>query len=652
MYLLPSRNALLPAAAVALSLLCCRSAAAHEAAPVANFALTDSAGKKQDLYDLKGKKGVVAVFLSFECPVSNSYATVLAELHAKYGPRGIAFLGIDSSDDIDAAQAAKVADERKLPFGVFVDPAHTVANKLDAKNVPEVFVLDEHFVVRYRGRIDDGWSARLKKNTAVTRHHLADALDAVLAGRAVAEPVTKAIGCPIPRDASKPTTSAVTFYRDVLPILQEQCQQCHRPGEVGPFSLMTYKQAVNWASDIKEYTHSRKMPPWKPVAGAAFYNERKLSDKELTTLATWADGGTAEGDPKDAPPPRKFVDGWQLGEPDLVLTVPGEMTIGATGDDLFRCFVLPTHLKEDKYVVAFEVRPGNSKVVHHTLNFIDRSGQGRKLEQKEQERAKGKKAADFGPGYSVMMGVGFQPQGTLAGWAPGQLARTLPEGTGYPLTKDSDVVIQVHYHRTGKVEKDRTALGLYFAKRPVQKPFKGTVIRGQFWMIPGGDAHFRVRGGVELQENCRLYTVMPHMHKLGREIAVTVTPPGGKPSTLVAIKDWDYNWQETYVLKEPIDLKAGTKLQVEAFYDNSASNPDSPSHGRFPVFFGEQTTNEMCFIFLGATSDSFGRIRARPEGGRGGFRAARNRSTSDEPASRSRAPEKERVDPAGSGENP
>jgi peroxiredoxin len=598
----------------------------------ANFTLNDAAGATHNLRDLKGHKAVVVVFLSFECPVSNSYGPALADLHAKYGSRGVAFLGIDSSDDLTGDQVSKQAVERKLPFPVYADPGQKAADALDAKVVPEAIVLDGEFVVRYRGRIDDGWSARLKKNTSVTHHDLRDALDQVLAGKPVAEPATKAVGCPIPRGATPAATAKVTYYHDVLPILQERCQQCHRPGEVGPFSLMTYKQAMNWASDIKDYTQSRKMPPWKPVAGPAFHNERKLTDTELATLAAWADGGTPEGDAKDAPAPKKFVDGWQLGQPDLVLTMSDEMSVGATGDDLFRCFVLPTNLPEDKYVVALEVRPGNPKVVHHTLNFIDRSGQGRKLEQDEQKRNKSAKEQDSGPGYSVGMGVGFLPQGNLAGWAPGQLARTLPEGTGYPLPKGADVVVQVHYHRTGRVEKDKTSLGLYFAKKPVDRPYKGMVIPGRFFMIPAGDPHFKVSGGIEVRQDCRLYSVMPHMHKLGREVTVKVTPPGGPAFDLIAIKDWDYNWQETYILKEPIDLKAGTVLHVDAFYDNTANNLENPSGGKSPVFFGEQTTNEMCFVFLGATTASPGRIAVRAEGSKDdGFRFRRARPAEAKP---------------------
>ncbi len=381
---------------------------------------------------------------------------------------------------------------------------------------------------------------------------------------------------------------------------------------------MSYKQAVNWASDIKEYTQERKMPPWKPVEGPAFHNDRKLSDRDIVTLSSWVDGGTPEGDPKQAPSPRKFVEGWQLGEPDLVLTVPEEMTVGASGPDLFRCFVLPTKLTEDKYVTAVEVRPGNSRIVHHSLNFFDTSGKARELEKKEHLQEK--KEPDHGPGYSVAMGLGFLPQpgavGGVGGWAPGQVVRRLPDGYGYLLPKGSDIVLQLHYHRNGRVEKDRTSIGLYFSKGDKTKRWKGMIIPGRFLFIPAGNERFLVRGGLEVQQECMLYSVMPHMHMLGREVKVTLTPPDGKRTTLVAIKDWDYNWQETYWLKEPIAIKPGTHLEVEAIYDNSSKNANNPSNPPRWVKFGEQTTDEMCYIFLGATADAPGRIKVRQDGSR------------------------------------
>jgi peroxiredoxin len=576
-----------------------------------NVTLQDAAGKAHSLSDLQGQKAVVVVFLSFECPVSNSYAATLAELHRDFGGLGVTFVGVNPGDDLDAAAVAAKAKEFGLPFPVFKDPRRAAVDALKAVTVPEAFVLDHNFVLRYRGRIDDAYSARLRRNPQVSSHDLRQALDDLLAGRDVRTPATLAVGCPIPGERAAAADGKVTYYRDVLPVLQANCQGCHRPGEVGPFSLMTYRQAVTWAADIKEYTASRKMPPWKPVEGRAFHNERRLSDRDIAVLAAWVDGGTPEGDPKDAPPPRQFVEGWQLGKPDLVLTVPEEITIGPAGRDFFRCVVLPTGLAEDQYVTAVEVRPGNPRVLHHTLNFIDTSGKGRELEQKEKQREKKPGEQDFGPGYTSAMSVGFRPQGGLGGWAPGQMGRHLPEGTGYLLPRGADVVVQLHYHRTGKVEKDRTSIGLYFAKKPIAHAFRSLVVTGRFWFIPADVERFVVRDGIEVQQDCLLHSVMPHMHMLGREIKVTVTPPDAKPYTLIAIKDWDYNWQETYFLKEPIALKAGTLVQVEAVYNNSEKNPNNPFRTPRLIPFGEQTDNEMCFVFLGVTSDKPGRIPFR-----------------------------------------
>ena len=566
------------------------------------------AGKAVRLKDLTGTKAVVVVFLSFECPVSTASCPALARLAKAYAGRGIAFVGVCTNQDEDAAQAARHGRDFGLPFPVFMDRRLAAARAFKAAVTPEAFVLDGKFVVRYRGRIDNGYAARLKKNRQTTRHDLQAALDELLAGKPVSEPATRAVGCPIER-ATEAAGGKVTFYRDVLPVLQNRCQTCHRPGEVGPFSLMTYHQAVNWSDDIKEYTRSRQMPPWKPVEGPAFHNDRRLSEREIATLAAWVDGGTPKGDPTEAPAPRRFVPGWQFGKPDLVLTVDKDFQIGASGRDLFRCFVLPTNLPEDKYVTAVEVRPGNPRVVHHALLFLDTSGQGRQLQQAEQQRKGDPAAADVGPGYSVAMGVGFAPRGGLGGWAPGQMPRHLPEGTAYHLPRGADVVVQLHYHRDGRVEKDRTRVGLYFAKAPVSRHFQSVVIPGRFFAIPVGTAPYRVTGSTWVRQDCDVHSVMPHMHMLGREIKVTMVPPSGPARTLVAIKDWDYNWQETYWFEHAIAVKAGTRFDIEARYDNSAKNPNNPNSPPRTVFFGEQTTNEMCFGFLGAASARPGRIR-------------------------------------------
>jgi peroxiredoxin len=573
--------------------------------------LPTTAGESLALRDLKDKKAVVIVFLSFECPVAAGYAQSLAELAADYQDRNVAFVGICAGDD-GPDGAGESAQDFRLPFPVCRDERGAAADALAAEVTPEAFVLDGDFVVRYRGRIDDRYAARLKPSAAVTRHDLRLALDEVLAGVPVTEPKTRAVGCAIPRPRRAPADAgAVTYYGDVLPILQNHCQECHRPGEVAPFPLTSYRQAVKWAADIKEYTQRRKMPPWKVVEGASMHGERRLTEREIATLAAWVDGGTPAGNPATAPPPRRFVEGWQLGPPDLVLTVDDDFALGAEGPDLYRCFVLPTSLPEDRDVVAVEVRPGNRRVVHHAVLFTDGSGQARKLDVSARGKNQGKD--DHGPGYSIPMNLsflpGFLPEGGMGGWAPGLMIRPLPDGTGMRLRRGVDVIMQLHYHRSGKPETDRTSVGLYFAARPAERHMQGVAVPGQFLFIPAGAERHRVSGSVWLRQDCQLHAIMPHMHLLGREIKITMTPPGGQPQTLVAVKDWDFNWQETYFFKDLITAKAGTRFDIEGIYDNTAGNPNNPNRPPRPVPFGLQTRDEMCVGVIAVTGDKPGRVR-------------------------------------------
>jgi peroxiredoxin len=599
-----------------------KTPAAKVGKTVPDLTFTDARGASLRLHDLKEQKAIVLVFLSFDCPVSNSYCRPLADLHAEYHKYGVTILGLTANQDQSRKEVAREARHYNLPFPVYLDKGLAAADALKATTTPEVFVLDGTFALRYRGRIDDAWAARLKSNHKPATGDLRQAVAELLSGRPVSNPVTRPVGCTILREEPAARAGPVTYYRDVLPILQNRCQECHRPGEVGPFSLLTYRQAVNWAADIKEYTRLRQMPPWKITAGVAFDDDRRMPEKEIATLAAWVDAGTPAGDRKDAPPPRQFpAQGWRLGQPDLVLTLPEDFQVGPSGKDIFRCFVLPTNLTEDRYVAAVDVRPGNPRVVHHSLLFVDATGQGRKLEQKAQSKKgeaepHGGPAPDKGPGYSVGMGVGFVPQGGLSGWAPGHLARFLPDGFGYFLPKGADVVMQVHYHRNGRPEKDRTRVGLYFAKGKDTRPIQGGTLFGSqggsgafrlFFSIPAGEERFPLKGSQWARDDFTLYAITPHMHLLGKSIKLTMTPPGGPTKTLLEIADWDYNWQEAYHLKEPVRVPAGSRLDVEAVYDNSDGNPNNPFSPPRRVSFGEQTTNEMCFVFLGGASVHRGR---------------------------------------------
>jgi peroxiredoxin len=577
---------------------------AADAGPVADFSLRDSAGEAWKLHAQK-TKAVVVVFLSAECPMSNGYLPALADLSKKYAEKGVAVVGIFPDADATAEQLQAHAKEYKVPFPLLLDPAHVSVKVLGAKNTPEVFVLDDTFAVRYRGRIDDGYSARLKARPVVARQDLLIALDELLAGKAVTIAATKAFGCPIGSPAKKavPAGAAVTFYKDVLPVLQSHCQTCHRPGQVGPFSLTSYQQAAKWADSCLEEVKAKKMPPWKADKNDLLTGSRSLPDGAIAVLEKWVDQGMPEGDPRDAPPPRKFTEGWALGEPDLILEAPEEVVVGPNGRDLFRVVVFPTNLSEDKYISAMEVKPGNARAVHHTLQMIDNSGTARKIQADARKKAR-PADADRGPGYSVSMGWGFLPKpgNMLGGWAPGLLPKRFPEGIGQTLPKGADICVQIHFHRTGKEEKDRTRIGIYFAKGPIQQKYRSLAATGAFKAIPAGARAFEVESSWKLTDEVTLYRLVPHMHLLGKEIELRATLPGEKERLMIRIPDWDYNWQEQYELKEPMKLSKGTILTVRAVYDNSAGNPNNPTSPPKTVRFGEQTTDEMCFVFLGIAS--------------------------------------------------
>ena len=244
----------------------------------------DAAGKTVPLADVQGEKATVVVFFSFDCPNSNGYTQTLLDLHKTFDSKGVKFVGISETEMTLAELKAKIS-EYKLPFPVFVDPKQATADAFKAKHTPEAFVLDHNAVMRYRGRIDNMFTERLKRSPKVTDHDLKNALEDLLAGKPVATPVTKAVGCPIgSKDIVVKSQTKVTYHKEVASILQKNCQECHSPGEVGPFSLTTYKQAVTWAEDIKEYTANKKMPPWKPSAAAFGFNDRRLSDADIALL--------------------------------------------------------------------------------------------------------------------------------------------------------------------------------------------------------------------------------------------------------------------------------------------------------------------------------------------------------------------------------
>ncbi|MFO0807364.1 MAG: hypothetical protein U0746_01935 [Gemmataceae bacterium] len=385
----------------------------------------------------------------------------------------------------------------------------------------------------------------------------------------------------------------ITYSKHIAPILYKHCASCHRAGEVGPFPLLSYKDAAKRAEFLKDITASRQMPPWKAEHGfGEFLDERRLSDEELKTIAKWADSGAPEGDPKDLPPAPTFPEGWHLGKPDLVLTMPQPFTVPAAGRDLQQCFIVPIPITEDKTVVAVDFRPGNRKVVHHAILYLDSTGAARR------------KAGDAGY-YSTFGGPGFLPTGGLGSWAPGAEARRLPEGVGKFIRKGSDLVLQIHYHPNGKEEIDQSSVGVYFATKPAEKLVAGIGLISRTIDIPAGKSDYTVASdSAPLPADCTALSIGPHMHNIGRDMKVEARLPDGSVKPMIHVTDWDWNWQGAYYYKEPVRLPKGTVLHMEARYDNSTANPRNPSNPPKRVRWGEQTTDEMCLCGVQVVTDN------------------------------------------------
>lgn len=378
-----------------------------------------------------------------------------------------------------------------------------------------------------------------------------------------------------PAGGAKPT-----FNRDVAPILYAHCTQCHRAGEVAPFELITYQDAKKRAPQLVQVTKSRYMPPWAPEPGGAeFQHERRLTAAQIATIEAWWKGGAPEGAPKDKPAVPTFTNGWQGQQPDMVIKVAQPYAVRAEGGDDFRCFVIPSGFEETKYIKAVEFRPENRKVVHHALVFADTTGTARKLEKVP------------GEGYPCFGGAGF-PGPILAAWAPGFPPTVHEPGYAFTVRKGADLVLQLHYHPSGKPEMDQSQFGMVFTDKPVHQT-SGVIMGTKLVDIPAGEKNYVVKDSVVLPEEALVSQVVPHAHWLGKSMKLIATKPDGQTVALMVIKDWDFNWQGIYDYKTPVRLPKGTRLDMEWVYDNSDDNPRNPSKPAKRVTWGEESLNEM-----------------------------------------------------------
>jgi len=384
-----------------------------------------------------------------------------------------------------------------------------------------------------------------------------------------------------------------TFAKDVAPILYSKCAPCHHSGEVAPFALTSYEDARDKAPTLALAVKQKYMPPWQALTHGEFQNERTLTPAQIETLDAWAKAGAPKGNMASAPKPPTYSSGWSIGEPDLIAKPSQAYAVSAEGADEYRCFVIPTNFPDGRFVSAVEVKPGNRHVVHHIIAYLDKSGVARKREGK-----------DGKPGYASFGGPGFVPVGSLGGWAPGLQPEILPLGDGMLLPQGADIVIQVHYHKNGKLETDLSQVGIKFAKGPIDKRVHWESVDNELITIQPGDSHYEVTADLDLPAPITVLDVIPHMHLIGHDMTVTATLPNGTKKELIHVDPYDFNWQTRYTYKEPVHLPKGTHLALVAHYDNSSANPHNPNNPPKKVIFGEQTTNEMCFAFFSYTFDS------------------------------------------------
>jgi len=398
--------------------------------------------------------------------------------------------------------------------------------------------------------------------------------------------------------------SPVTFTKDVAPVLQKNCQGCHRPGEAAPFSLLTYEQARPWAKAMKEAVLLKKMPPWfaDPHFGK-FVNDRSLSQKDIDIIAAWADAGAPQGDAKEMPPPIQFIEGWRIPKPDMVIEMPSAFDVPPAGTIEYQYVIMPTGFTQDRWVQFAEARPGNRALVHHIIAFIrepdskwmkDAKPGVPFVPEKRKKDKKNKKDDDDEGGFSG---------DAVAGYAPGMLAMQLQPGQAKLIKAGSDIVFQLHYTANGKPGTDRSKLGLVFATEPPkERVFTLAAANGKF-KIPPGDADYKVDSEFEMGTQVKLTSMQPHMHLRGKDFEYRVVYPTGESETLLKVPNYSFSWQLAYAPVKPIVLPKGTKVECTAHFDNSPNNPNNPDATK-EISWGDQSWDEMMIGFFDVAFDA------------------------------------------------
>jgi peroxiredoxin/mono/diheme cytochrome c family protein len=534
------------------------------------FQLPDYLGTKHSLADWKDKPAIVVAFLGTECPLARLYAPRLADLAARYEKQGVQFVAIDANQQDSLAKLTKYARDSKIDFPLLKDLGNRVADQFGATRTPEVFVLDTHRAVCYHGAVDDQYSVGVTRAKAET-HYLADALDELLAGKPISLPLTQASGCLIGRVNHKEPTGDITYTNQIARVFNAHCVQCHREGQVGPFALTSYEDAVGWADTIREVVENERMPPWhaNPEFGK-FRNDCRLAEVDKKLIYQWIENGVPQGDPKSLPEPPKFNadSSWRIPGPDVVIKMPKPFLVPATGDVPYQYFVVDPGFKEDVWIRGAEGRPGNRSVVHHMIVFYLPPGQDKKRGEDALTNA-------------------------VASFVPGAPAKVWPEEYGRRIPAGSKLVFQMHYTPNGTQVEDQSEAGLLLADpTKVQKELLQACALNFQFEIPPGAPNYHVEARYHFSEDMDLYSLVPHMHLRGKAFRFTAIYPDKTEEVLLDVPRYDFNWQNIYQFAEPKRMPEGTDLVCEARFNNSPGNPVNPDPTQ-AVHWGDQTWEEM-----------------------------------------------------------
>lgn len=543
---------------------------------VPDIYFTDVNGKAGKLSDFKDRKGVVVAFNSTSCPISKKYAPVLARLEKTYRDKGIEFVFVNpiASDSVDDMKSIGLV-------GAYVhDNATEFASKMGADVTTDAFLLDSARTVVYRGAIDDQYG-RGYSHDEPKRTYLATAIDDLLAGKQPVIAATEASGCALNLQKASANTS-LTYHRDISRVVQMHCIECHRKNGAAPFSLETYKDVVSHAGEIKRVVDKGIMPPWfaaPPKEGPTLWvNDCSLTKHEKEELLSWLNGDKAEGEKADAPLPRKFDAGWQIGKPDLIVRPAKPFKVKAEGTMPYQNVVVDTKLNEDKWVQALEVRPSAKQVVHHVLVFVIEPRNG--------------KGGGFLDDLTQNEGLTY-----YAIYVPGKSAFIYPDGFGKRLPKGAKVHFQIHYTPNGTATEDTTELGLVYAKeKPKYEVRVLPLVNPTFAIPPGADNH-EVHAAQRLPFNVKILGFLPHMHVRGKAFRYEVIEPDGKQEVLLDVPRYDFNWQLLYSYTEPRGVPRGSRLKATGWFDNSAKNPANPDPTK-TVRWGLQTFDEMMLGYV------------------------------------------------------